>query len=52
MPPSLCLSGLLTNYSCVFEVCVHKTWGLAVFANGEALGDKTDRAATFQELMV
>lgn len=50
MPPSLGLLGLFTDYSCVFKVCVHKTSGLAAFANGEALGNKTDRASAFQEL--
>ena len=42
----------VTDYSCVFKVCVHKTSGLAAFANGEALGNKTDRASAFQELTV
>lgn len=35
-----------------FEACVHKTSGLAAFANGEALVNKADRASAFQELTI
>lgn len=51
----LCSPGapkLFADYSCVFEVCVHGAFGLAAFANGEALVNKTDRVSVFQELTV
>lgn len=50
MQRSLRVPKLFPDYSFLFEVCVHEASGLAAFANGEALVNKTDRASTFQEL--